>query len=288
MKIGTTSYSFMKYVQRVKCGYDAICDISKEIGFDGIEFIDLHGMIECPGGDEAAAAHSIREHCARIGLEIVAYTVGANFLADDIDAELGRIRGCVDVAAALGAKVMRHDAAWGPRSTYGYGYKDAIAEIAPRIRDIAGYAMSKGIKTCTENHGRFFQAPERVKELIDAVNHPNYGWLVDIGNFMGVDADIASAVQAAAPYAFHVHVKDNLYKTGSGIIAPDGWDCTTGGNYLRATVPGHGAVPIPRCLNILREAGYSGYVSLEFEGWEDTIQALKSGHAYLRKLASLA
>jgi sugar phosphate isomerase/epimerase len=283
MKIGITTYSFMKYVRQVKCDYNDICDLTKKLGFDGIEFIDIDRVFEQPIGDIMAAALVIREHCEKIGLEIVAYTVGANFLADDIDGELRRIRGCVDIAAALGAKLMRHDAAWGPRKIFGYGYREAIAEMAPLIREIADYAGSKGVKTCTENHGRFFQAPDRVKALIDAVNHPNYGWLIDMGNFMGVDADIIEAVKIAAPYAFHVHAKDNLFKPGSG-IAPAGWDPTGGGNYLRATVPGHGVVPIAQCVNIIREAGYDGYVSMEFEGWEDPLKALESGYAYLRKL----
>ena len=283
MKLSVSSYSFKKYVNETKCGYHAICDIAKEIGFEGIEFIDLNNLCACPGGDEMKAALDIKEYCAKINLEIAAYTVSANFLFDDIPAELARLRSCVDITVALGAKIMRHDAAWNPRPLFRYGYKDAIAEIAPHILELTEYAESKGVKTCTENHGRFLQDPERVKELIDAVKHPNYGWLIDIGNFMGVDADIIEAVRLAAPYAFHVHAKDNLYKPGSE-IAPDGWSRTREGNFLRATVAGHGVVPIQQCINIIKEAGYDGYISLEFEGWEDNIQALKSGHAFLRKL----
>jgi sugar phosphate isomerase/epimerase len=228
-------------------------------------------------------ALDIRDYCAKIGLEIVAYTVDANFLTDDLQGELARLRACVDIAAALGAGITRHDAAWAKRPLFRYGYKDAITEIAPHIRELTEYAQSRGVKTCTENHGSFFQDPERVKELIDGVNHPNFGWLIDIGNFMGVDADVINAVSIAAPDAFPLHVKDNLYKSGDE-IAPEGWHCTRGGNYTRATVPGHGVVPIQQALRIVNQAGYDFYASLEFEGWEDNIQALKSGYAYLRKL----
>jgi sugar phosphate isomerase/epimerase len=183
----------------------------------------------------------------------------------------------------MGAGIMRHDAAWEPRPSYRYSWQDGIAEIAPRIRELTEYAQSKGVKTCTENHGRFLQDPERVKALIDAVNHPNYGWLIDMGNFMGVDADVVKAVETAAPYAFHVHAKDNLWKPGTD-LCPDGWRRTRSGNYLRATVAGHGVVPIQQCINIMKETGYDGYVSLEFEGWEDNLLALKSGYAFLRKV----
>ena len=41
MKLGVSSYSFSKYLASTQCGYVEICDIAKEIGFEGIEFINL-------------------------------------------------------------------------------------------------------------------------------------------------------------------------------------------------------------------------------------------------------
>lgn len=283
MKLGVSSYSYMKHVQATGCGYEAICDLAKATGFDGIEFINL----DSPGlgitEDEAAAAVAIREHCGRIGLEVIAYTVNANFLSEDIEKEMAYLRRCVDIAALMGAPVLRHDACPGPRPIPRYHYTDAIAEIAPYIRELTEYAQSKGVRTCTENHGRYFQAPRRVEALIRAVNHPNYGWLVDVGNFMGVDADIPEAVSIAAPYAFHVHFKDNLLKPGTQPM-PAGFHRTLLGNSLRPTVVGHGAVPVAQCYHILKDSGYDGYLSVEFEGWEDTLTAIDTAYACLKAL----
>lgn len=283
MKIGVSSYSFTNYIKQTGCDYRRICDISKEIGFDGIEFIALDNKRLGITTDAMKTATELREYCAGIGLAIVAYTITANFLATDMEVEMAALRANIDIAAALGAGILRHDVTYHPRKIYGYTYKDAIVEMAPYIRKIAEYAATKGVRTCTENHGRFFQDAQRVLELIQAVNHPNYGWLVDMGNFMGVDADIPQSVLIAAPYAFHLHAKDNLYKPGTE-VQPDGWRCTRGGNFSRATVVGHGAVPVQQCLRIMKEADYDGYVSLEFEGWEDNIRAIESGYAFLKKL----
>ncbi len=283
MKIGVSSYSFSKYLSDTKCGYYKICDIAKEIGFDGIEFINLNNSSYGIEEDEVALAKGIRKHCERIGLEIAAYTVGANLLADDIDAELERIRRCVDVAEALGAPIMRHDAAYALRKIHLYSYEDAIEEMVPRIREIADYAERKGIKTCSENHGFIFQAPERVEELILAVNHKNYGWLCDIGNFLCADCDPAESTAIAAPYTFHAHAKDFLFKSADTEM-PEGYQITTVmGNHIRGTVVGHGAVPVRQCIDILKRAGYDGYISLEFEGPEDNIPAIKQGYKTLRK-----
>ena len=281
MKICVSSYSFAKYIQQRHIDYLQMCDIAKEIGFEGVEFVELDAPYLGITQDCAAAAQEIREHCAQIGLEVVAYTVGANLLADDIEAEKARLKGCVDVAAALGAGLMRHDVCAGPRPLPRYHYTDAIAEVAPHIREITEYAAAKGVRTCSENHGRYFQDPLRMEALIRAVNHENYGWLVDVDNFMSVDADVARAVAIGAPYAFHVHFKDNLFKPGVGPI-PEGFRTSLLGNYLRSTVIGHGAVPVEQCIRILKNAGYDGYLTVEFEGWEDTLPALEAGYKNLK------
>lgn len=46
---------------------------------------------------------------------------------------------------------------------------------------------------------------------------------------------------------------------------------------------GHGIVPVEQCISILKRFGYDGVLSLEFEGLEDTLTAVKCGHDYLRK-----
>ena len=283
MKIGVSSYSFSRILSYGKHTYEDICDIAKRLGYDGIEFIGLENCGWGIVGDEIEIAKKIRAHCEKIGLEIVAYTVGANFLSDDIDAEVARVNHCVDVCHALGAPLMRHDVASKLRTSHLYSYRDAIEEMVPYIREVTEYAARLGIRTCTENHGFIFQYPERVEELILAVDRENYGWLCDMGNFLCTDCDPVESVRIAAPHAFHVHAKDFLYKSGDCRM-PAGYQIvTSGGNYLRGTVVGHGDVPVVQCINILKRAGYDGYVSLEFEGPEDNLYALEMGLKNLRE-----
>ncbi len=285
MKIGISSYSFRKHIIQTHCNYFDICDIAKEIGFDGIEFIDLDNKEFGITNDALATAAEIREYCKKIGLEVTAYTVGANLLAQDIDAELERLRGCVDVAATLGAPVMRHDVCYSLPSTPGYTYREAIRDIKDNIKAISEYAYSKGVRTCSENHGYIFQAPERVEELIRAVGCPNYGWLCDMGNFLCADCDPVKSVSIAAGYAIHVHAKDFLYKSGE-LPRPEGFFKTAGENHLRGTVLGHGVVPVAQCVRVLHSADYDGYVSLEFEGMEENLPAVKAGFRYLKNVCS--
>jgi sugar phosphate isomerase/epimerase len=157
--------------------------------------------------------------------------------------------------------------------------------MAPRIRRVTEYAAERGIVTCTENHGFIYQAPERVKRLIEAVGHKNYGWLVDLGNFAVVDHDNLEAVRIAAPYAVHAHAKDFvlLPDPGPGAGIPAGFNRSAGGNLWRGTVLGRGNVDVSGCLDALISAGYDGWVSLEFEGPEEVLPALAEGYSFLAR-----
>lgn len=280
MKLGVSSYSFSKYITQYGASYLDICNEAKRIGYEGIEFVDLSLDVQ-QAESLQDLAKTIRKHCEQLGLEVVAYTVGADFLNRGTE-EIDRIKEQVDLAALLGAKIMRHDATWSlPEGTT---WRQAIHLIKDAIREVASYAQSKGIRTCTENHGYIFQDAHRVEELILAVNHPNYGWLIDIGNFLCADELPINAVPIAAPYAFHVHVKDFLYRFPCENDPGEGWFKTRNNSFLRGTVAGHGVVPIDWCLKCLRNTGYNDWLSYEFEGMEDCIPALEAAYKFLNPL----
>ena len=185
----------------------------------------------------------------------------------------------MDRAEILGAPVMRHDIC----GSFYEGYEgvrtfDAIVPIiAPAIREVTEYAKTKGIRTMSENHGYVAQDAERLMKIYTAVGSTNYGWLCDVGNFCCADEDPAVSVGKLAPLCFHVHVKDMFLRSG---MLPDpgkGWGRTRAGNYFRGTIFGQGNIPTLQCLQNLKRNGYDGYISLEFEGMEDTLMSIEIG-----------
>lgn len=282
MKIGVSVYSFNKLITGGYSVFDAIEFIGKT-GFDCVELTDL----TVPDGETLEGYIAKIKDCAKnSGVEISGYITYADFINGkdgdgDIKKETERVKRNVDIAEMLGAKMMRHDSTWGFKGCPAKTYKDAIEVIAPPIREVTEYAAAKGIKTMCENHGYFMQDSYRMEALVKAVNHPNFGLLVDMGNFMCADEDPAAAVVAAAPYAFHAHAKDFLFKPF--LENPgEGWFPTRAGNNLRGTIIGHGAVPVKQCLSILKKAGYDGIIAIEFEGLEEPLTAIKLGYNYLR------
>ena len=274
MKISVTSYSYGQYINEDKLGLMGIIDNAAEMGFAGIEFSEGGWSNNL----DPAVAEKIKERCAERGLEVVSYCVGANFLAADLDAEIERVKKQVDFAAAMGTKNMRHDVGYGfSGRKYSIGYDDALPYLAKGALEVTKYAEQKGVGTMTENHGYFSQDAARVEKLINTVAHPNFGALVDIGNFMCADEDPVKSVGIMAPYAKHVHAKDFHWKSGMEQNPGEGWFQTRAMNYIRGAIIGQGEAKVYQSIKILKKAGYDGYITVEFEGMEDNLKGIRIG-----------
>ena len=287
MKTCVSSYSFSQYMRRSGANQLDLIVLAKEMGFDAIEMTDL----DAPDGmTKQEFASLLREESERLSLPIVNYTIGADLLnAPDPDAEVERLYSQVDVAETLGAFGMRHDATGGFRNNF-RRYKtfdSALPTIADGCRRVTEYAAERGIATMVENHGQFCQESTRVEKLVGAVDHSNFGLLVDVGNFLCADEPSVLAVARVADFARHVHVKDFHVKSGSEVNPGRGFFGTRGGNYLRGASLGHGDVPVYQCLRILHEHGYDGCVSIEFEGMEDNLPALEIGLENLKNYIAM-
>lgn len=284
MKISVSSYSFHQYIKAGKMtAFDCVAK-AKEMGFDGIEFTDLPGeTLE----DQKKLAAEIAAEADRVGIEINAYTIRGDLYhesEEDSDAEVRRLCGQLDVAKILGAKVLRHDVCYKLGTTGNSRSFDLmLPTIAKNARRVTEYGETLGIRTCSENHGYISQDSDRVERLFNAVNHDNFGLLVDMGNFICVDENPITAVSRVAPYAVHVHAKDMMIRnTPTGRCK----SMTRGANYFCGTVIGEGDIPVKQCLAIIKRAGYDGYVSIEYEGAEDCIDGIARGFANLKEFIS--
>lgn len=278
MKISVSNYSFGMYNSSL--GVYGVIDKAAEMGFDGIEFVDIT--------DDIGAAKDYRQYAESKGLEVVALCIGANFAGPDVKDEIKRVQKKVDIAAALGAKLMRHDVATdfvGGR--FNVSYRDLVPDLSIACREVTKYAEQLGVQTMTENHGFFSEDSDRIEMLVTAVKEKNFGVLIDIGNFMCVDEDPTKAVGLLTPYAKHVHAKDFHLKSGVEIDPGDGWFRTRAGDYLRGAIIGHGDAKVCQSLSILRRRGYNGYVSIEFEGLEDNLRGIQIGLQNLKRFMEL-
>ncbi|MBQ8182399.1 MAG: sugar phosphate isomerase/epimerase [Clostridia bacterium] len=286
MKFAVSSYSLSSLVNKGEKTEKELISLAKELGFDGIEFAEIHTP---DGKDKREYAKELRAECEKQGVEAVQYSVGADFIYGsdgDLDKEIERLKEEVMVAVELGVKGMRHDATGGYKNEekkYN-GFSQALPRIIKGYRAVTEYAEKYGIRTMIENHGYFCQDSDRVESIITGVNHPNFGALIDMGNFLCADEDPVKAVSRLAPFTSYLHAKDFHIKSGNAFPPCDGFFKSRGGNFLRGAVLGHGDVPVFQVMNIIKDSGYDGYVTLEFEGHEDAVTACRWGLNTLRAI----
>ena len=289
MKLSVSSYSFQSAIRAGEITqFDTVAK-ANALGFRAIEFIDL-----CPTHKEKPTleeqkemARRLRAEADRLDMTINAYTLGANLFCtgEEAENEIRRLCDQLDVAALLGAPVLRHDVCYKlTREGNGRSFDLMLPTIAENIRRVTDYAATLGIRTCSENHGYIAQDSDRVERLFNTVARDNYGILLDIGNFACADEDSVTATSRLAPYAVHVHAKDFIKHRFDEHF--EGGFETRACNRLEGCAIGEGDIPVAQCIAILRRAGYDGFVSIEFDGAGDPYLGIAKGRDHLIALGA--
>ncbi|WP_091012095.1 sugar phosphate isomerase/epimerase family protein [Paenibacillus amylolyticus] len=284
MKVGLSTYSLQQALDRKELTVpDAIRWIADQ-GGEHVEIVPMgFSLIDNP-----KLIDEIKAVAKEVGIDISNYAIGANFAvqedAEALEQEIQNVMRHVDVAAALGVKLMRHDVAFrpAPEGTVAQ-FEIDLPVLVKACQRIADYAAGFGITTSVENHGYYVQSSERIQRLLHETARENFKTTLDVGNFLCVDEDPVSAVKNNIPYASIVHAKD-FYWRPSYRNPGEGWFQTSHGNYLRGAIVGHGDINMPEVIRVLKQSGYDGYISVEFEGMEDCRTASRIAMDNVRRL----
>jgi sugar phosphate isomerase/epimerase len=231
---------------------DWLRTMADELSLDAVELEDKH--VGQPRSDRLEA---LRSAAARYGLVIANIAFMNDFgVADDARRrdEEARTREWMLAAERLGSRFLRTFAGW-PEGDRAARWPAMIASL----RSVCGEAERRGVRLVMENHnhGGFVQTGADATAILSDVGSPALGLLLDTGNYL----DGLASVKATAARAWHVHAKFTR-------VGDDGRD------------PGidHDAI-----LALLREAGYNGWISVEYEGAEPSRTAVPRALAYLRR-----
>lgn len=167
----------------------------------------------------------------------------------------------VDAAAALGCHSIRVNTGHG----YGPTHTGPAAEACGALTE---YGAKHNINIICENHGGPSSDPDALLALIKAVGSEHFGTLPDFGNFPKdrhgkYQIDIYDAIARMMPHARGVSAKS--YDFG-----PDG---------------GEVSLDYARIMKIVSDAGYHGFVGIEYEGSRlSEPEGIKATKALLEKL----
>ncbi len=208
------------------------------------------------------------------GLKVAAWAVNNDFALDDYDGQIAELLHGIDVARRLKTPTVRVFAAH-PRP--GIDLEATLATAIRGLKAVAPVAEGADITLAIENHGLLAGKTAQIRHLIDAVASPALKANADIGNFLLVGEDPLHAVNTLLPHIAHIHVKD-MIPVGAG-----GFGSLSGQHYRGGAI-GEGVVPVGPVLNRLNDAGYRGYLSLEFEGDGDERDGVRRSLDALRAL----
>lgn len=108
MRIGVSSYSFSQAMQDGRMTILDVIPTAKGMGYEGVEIVKF-----CSDEDMRAYAPKLAAQSKEFEMPIIAYMTGADFLANDLNAQVETLKKEVEIAATLGAHRMRHDATGG-------------------------------------------------------------------------------------------------------------------------------------------------------------------------------
>ncbi|MDQ0257973.1 sugar phosphate isomerase/epimerase [Evansella vedderi] len=286
MKVGLSSYSLLDDIQEGKL---TILDVIQWVADNGGEHLEL-----VPYGysvvDNLPLADQIKEKAESVGIELSGYSFPADFCHDDDEAfeqEVNRIKQHVDIAHRLGITSIRHDVTafrLEPEEMTIQYFEKYFTRMVEGSQRIADYASQYGITTTIENHGFNVQSSDRVQSVLHAVNRDNFKTTLDIGNFLCADEEPLVGVMKNIKYANRVHFKDFYIRPYYEDPGEGKWFITVNRNYLRGAIIGHGDINIREVIKLVKQSGYDGYITVEFEGMEDCQLGSRIGMANVKRL----
>ncbi|MDH7570107.1 MAG: sugar phosphate isomerase/epimerase family protein [Armatimonadota bacterium] len=185
----------------------------------------------------------------------------------------------LDLAVTLGTKVMMVLPGGDPRGADDGEVRRWIGEGAQLICEAA---RGSGVRIVVENHGGAWRWRGRVEHMLHIFEHaPDLGLCFDNGNFFLAGETQEEAFARLQTRIAHVHFKDwhHADGDGKGVLARDGRRYT-------GAIIGEGVVPTRTTLSLLANAGYRGYLSVEYEGSEDPVAATARATRNLKAMAA--
>jgi sugar phosphate isomerase/epimerase len=259
-KLSLAQWSMHKMLFEGKMDPYSFAEKAKEWGFTGLEYVNQFYVPELKKANYSnEAMTAFVEKCnaqaAKFGMQNVLIMIdgeGGMAVPDPMERQktIENHYKWVDAAAAMGCHAIRVNL---------YGTEDPVAWKANSVEaltKLATYAKSKHINILVENHGGLSSNGALLADVMKTVNMDNCGTLPDFGNFCikrnadgsacTEEYDKYKGVAEMMPYAKAVSAKTH--------------DFDANGNEVD--------IDYKKMLQIVKDAGYTGFIGVEYEGNE--------------------
>jgi len=283
VKLGIATYSYWHF-RTEKVPIETVMDKAAEIGVAGVDILHRQMELEEKAPLDAAGRAYLRKlkrHAFTNGLGVCCVSTHQSFVKpkrEEIMENVEHTKKCIEIAYELGCPSIRiNTGRWGTAKDFdelmanrgvepvlpGYTEDDGFKWCIEGITGCLAKAQECGVVLALENHWGLARTPEGLLRILNSIQSPWLGGLMDTGNFLFPPYKEAAYDKLAqiAPKAVYVQAK---------------------------TYPGGGEwyelnIDYKRIAKVLADAGYGGWVSLEMEGKQDPDIAVPASIAQLRK-----
>jgi len=278
VKLGISTYSYWHF-RPPKTSIESVIEKAGELGASAVDI--LHRQMDIPEREPLAAEHrayllKLKHHAFTHGVNLVCLSIHQNFVSPDPaerQRNIDHTHKCIEIAYQLGVPCIRlNSGRWNTVKSFdelmawrgeepilpGYTEDDGFKWCIDCLEKCLPKAAECGVILAVENHWGLSRTPEGLLRIVNAIQSPWLGALMDTGNFL---EEPYEKLKQIAPKTVFVQAK--TYYGGGEWYTLD--------------------LDYSRIAKILADVNYSGYVSLEFEGKEPAATAVPKSIAMLRK-----
>jgi L-ribulose-5-phosphate 3-epimerase len=231
---------------------------AKEIGAHGVQLWVAHNELD-PKVLTKSGRQELLAYVNSLGLEISALCGDIGGFTDDgtVDERIAHTKLMFDLCVDLRTPILTTHIGVVPDNTESRAY----AALVDAVREVAGYAAACGCCFATETGPESGQA---LADFLDRVGSAGGKVNYDPANMCMAGFDHINDVRVLREFIVHTHAKDGIR------------------NEEKEVALGKGDVNFPEYLAVLREIGYSGYLTVERECGDDPVADIVEAVRFLK------
>ena len=272
-KFAIATYSYWHF-REPKVTVKEVINHAANLGADGVDVLHVQMDNETP-----EYLTSLRRQAEDNGIELICLSIHQDFVDPDKagrDKNIEHTRHCIDIAHDLGISYIRlNSGRWNTIKSFDELMANrGIEPVIPNFTEDDGFnwciesimeclpaAEKADVVLALENHWGLTRTPEGLLRIVNTIDSPWLGVLMDTGNFLEDPYNILEQIARQT-----VFVQAKTYYGGGEWYTLD--------------------LDYPRIAKILKKANYQGYISLEFEGKEDANTGVHKSLELLRQAFS--
>jgi L-ribulose-5-phosphate 3-epimerase len=279
MRLGVSTYSYWHF-RGDRYPIEKVMERAAELGLAGVEI--LHRQME---SEELSYLMRLKRTAFSLGLDIYCLAIHQDFVqpnAEERQRHIDHTKHCLQLAHELGIPAIRlNSGRWKTVASFdelmqrggieppieGYTESDAFGWVISAIEACLPAAERYGVVLALENHWGLTATARGTLKIVSAINSDWLKVCLDTGNLLRYeDGQVIwepdyEGMVSLAPHAVLVHAK--TYFGGGEWYTLD--------------------IDYNRVAQILRQADFRGYISLEYEGKEDPHTGVPKSVAMLRE-----